>query len=336
MRRGFCALVMAGLVASTTASAQRPRLPFPIRGMTTDPTPAEREYTAGEVLLRGGDVAGAEARFEAARRLDPRDARPVFYLGEVARTRSQWAAAEARYAEAVGMDATLVEAMVQRAVALRELGRPRDAVTSLRQALQRAPLLGEAQLDLGFCLEELGDIPGATAAFRAAAARLHSDARAPLSLGLLLADPSRVADPTARVEAVGMLREAMRRAPSDASVHGLAGPALRRLGEARLAVEALQRAVRTAPTPALRVELAQALWANRDLDGGVAQATQAVRDAPQDFTYRYVLALMLAERGDLAGAEAGLRAVAAGATDPALHDRAAAALARVTEMRRRH
>ncbi len=88
MRRGFCALVMAGLVASTTASAQRPRLPFPIRGMTTDPTPAEREYTAGEVLLRGGDVAGAEARFEAARRLDPRDARPVFYLGEVARTRS--------------------------------------------------------------------------------------------------------------------------------------------------------------------------------------------------------------------------------------------------------
>jgi len=36
--------------------------------MATDPTPAEREYTAGEVLLRGGDVSGAEARFEAARR----------------------------------------------------------------------------------------------------------------------------------------------------------------------------------------------------------------------------------------------------------------------------
>ena len=79
------AVVLAAMLGATEAMAQRPRLPFPIRGASAEPTPAEREYTAGEVLLRAGDLPGAEARFVAARGLDPRDARPVFYLGEVAR-----------------------------------------------------------------------------------------------------------------------------------------------------------------------------------------------------------------------------------------------------------
>jgi|GEM_PF-1327711 len=322
------ALVAAVAIAlgAATAGAQRPRLPFPMRGASADPTPAEREYTAGEALLRGGDVTGAEARFVAAQGLDPRDARPVFYRGEVARARAQWLAAEARYGEAIALDATMVEAMVQRAVALRELGRQREAVGWLRRALQRAPMLGEAQLDLGLCLEDLGDVPGAIAALRSASARLHSDARAPLSLGLLLAGPAGGASGAERTEAVGVLREAMRRAPSDAAVLGLAGPALRRLGEARLAVDALRRATQLTPTAALRVELAQALWAAGDRPGAVQQATAATRQSPDDLSARYALGLMLAEQEDLAGARAALQAVSSGASDASLRDRAGAAL----------
>ena len=92
-RAAWVAAVAIALGAAT-AGAQRPRLPFPMRGASADPTPAEREYTAGEVLLRGGDVTGAEARFVAAQGLDPRDARPVFYLGEVARARAETVRAE--------------------------------------------------------------------------------------------------------------------------------------------------------------------------------------------------------------------------------------------------
>jgi len=323
------AVVLAAMLGATEAVAQRPRLPFPMRGASAEPTAAEREYTAGEVLLRAGDLPGAEARFVTARGLDPRDARPVFYLGEVARARSQWPVAEARYGEALGLDATMVEAMVQRAVALRELGRPQDAVPWLRRALQRVPMLGEAQLDLGLCLEDLGDVPGAIVAFRAASARLHSDARAPLSLGLLLGDPARGPSPAERTEAVGVLREAMRRAPSDAAVLGLAGPALRRLGEGRLAVAALQRAVGLTPTAALRIEFAQALWAAGDRGRALQEATLASRQAPGDLSARYVLALMLAEQGDRAASATALRAVIDGAADPALRERATAALRRV-------
>jgi Flp pilus assembly protein TadD len=221
----------------------------------------------------------------------------------------------------------MVEAMVQRAVALRELGRADEAVTWLRRALQRAPALGEAQLDLGLCLEDLGDVPGAIVAFRAASGRLHADARAPLSLGLLLADPARSGAPDARAEAVGALREAVRRAPADAAVLGLAGPALRRLGEARLAVAALDRAMRVAPTATLRTELAQARWAAGDREAAVRDATAATRASPGNLGASYVLGLMLAESGDLAGARAALEPVAAGATEAGLRERARAALA---------
>jgi tetratricopeptide (TPR) repeat protein len=186
-----------------------------------------------------------------------------------------------------------------------------------------------AQLDLGLCLEDLGDVPGAIVAFRAASARLHSDARAPLSLGLLLADAARGPSPAERTEAIRVLREAMRRAPSDAAVLGLAGPALRRLGEWRLAVDALQRAVGLTPTAALRIELAQALWAAGDRGRALQEATLASRQAPGDLSARYVLALMLAEQGDRAAAATALRAVIEGAADPALRERATAALRRV-------
>jgi cytochrome c-type biogenesis protein CcmH/NrfG len=126
-----------------------------------------------------------------------------------------------------------------------------------------------------------------------------------------------------------VLREAIRRAPSDAAVLGLAGPALRRLGEARLAVDALQRAVQRTPTAALRIELAQALWAAGDRSRAVQEATLASRQTPGDLSARYVLALMLAEQGDVPAAATALRAVIAGTSDPSLRERATAALRRV-------
>ena len=55
------AVVLAAMLGATEAMAQRPRLPFPMRGASAEPTAAEREYTAGEVLLRAGDLSGAEA-----------------------------------------------------------------------------------------------------------------------------------------------------------------------------------------------------------------------------------------------------------------------------------
>ena len=125
----------------------------------------------------------------------------------------------------------------------------------------------------------------------------------------------------------------MRRAPSDAAVLSLAGPALRRLGEARLAVDALRRAVQLTPTTSLRVELAQSMWAAGDRPGALQQAREASQQAAGDQSARYVLALMLAEQGDIAAATAALRAVIAGAPDASLRERANVALRRVATPR---
>jgi thioredoxin-like negative regulator of GroEL len=61
----------------------------------------------------------------------------------------------------------------------------------------------------------------------------------------------------------------------------------------------------------------------------VQEATLASRQTPGDLSARYVLALMLAEQGDVPAATTALRAVIAGTSDPSLRERATAALRRV-------
>lgn len=299
------------LALAPTASAQAPRLPIPIRGLGAEPTPAEREFSAGDALLQRGDLAGAQARFEAARRLDPRDARPVFYLGEVAFRQSRYADAEAHFRAAIALRGTMAEAHAELGATLRELGRLTDAVSALRTAIRLAPTLGEAQLTLAMCLEDQGEIDAALTAYRAAARALRDVPTAPLNLGILLASRAPAAGSPEHAEALQALREAVRRGDREAPVLAAAGPTLRRLGDAAGAVRALDRArtLSANPPPAVLAELAQAHYAAGQPVLAEARIRDAIGAAPTDASLHYVHGLLRAAAQDRAGAISAFREV---------------------------
>lgn len=326
----FLAVTLLG----ASALAQPPRLPIPIRGMTAEPTAAEREFSAGDALLQRGEFTAARARFEAARRLDPRDPRPVFYLGEVAFREARYAEAEPLFREAVRLRATMAEAHAELGATLRELGRRDDAVASLRAAVRLSPGLGEAHLTLGLCLEDAGDVDGALTAYRAAARALRDEPAPHVSLGLLLASRNPAAGSAEHTEALRALREGARRADRDAASLAAVGPALRRLGDGPGAVRALQRAhaLTTSPSASLLAELAQAHYAAGQGPLALRRIDEAVRAAPRDPSVHYVRALLRGAAGDTAGAVASLRDVLRNAPPAEL---AARARARLTAMGQR-
>ncbi len=308
------AVVLLALALPITARAQPGRLPINLPGRfggAAAPTPAEREFSAGEGLLRQGDAAGARARFEAARRLDPRDARPVFYLGEVSRQGERWSEAEALFREAIRLRSTMAEAHASLGAVLREAGRLPDAVAALSQAVRLSPALGEAHYNLGLCFEDQGDLARAIGEYRRATQQLASDPMPALNLGLALA-----AQPAAtlaqRTEALNALREAVRRGASNRDVLSAAGPAFRLLGEARTAAATLERArAMGEPTATLLGELAQALWVAGDRAVAEQRMGEAIGLAPREASLRYLHALMLADAGQRARAVEELRQAAA-------------------------
>lgn len=293
-------LILALVALPLTSLAQPGRFPIPMPGRLgggAAPTAAEREFSAGEALLRQGDTAGATARFEAARRLDARDPRPPYYLGEVSRRAERWTEAEALFREAVRLRATMAEAHASLGAVLREEGRLPDAIASLEAALRLSSTLGEAHYNLGLCLEDQGDLPRAINEYRRAMQQLASDPMPALNLALALASqPS--PSPAQRSQALDALREAVRRGSTQRDVLAAAGPAFRQLGEARTAAETLERArAMGAPTAAILGELAQALWVTGDRATAERRMGEAITAAPRDATLRYLYGLMLADAG---------------------------------------
>lgn len=307
-----CALATVALSASASAQMGRMPIPFPGRpGGNAAPTAAEREFSAGEVMLRAGDADGARARFEAARRLDARDPRPVFYLGEVARQRAQWAEAEGLFREAIRLRPAMAEAHAELGAALREQGRLPDAVASLEQAVRLSPTLGEAHQTLALCLDDQGDATRAAQEYRRAMQLLADDPMPALNLGILLANRAPPAASPERAEAVRVLREAVRRGRAQRDVLAAAGPGLRQVGEARDAATALERA-RTlgAPTSTILGELAQALWVVGDRAVAEQRMAEAIALSPREATLRYVHGLMLADANQREQSLAELRQAA--------------------------
>ncbi len=313
-------ILVALLSLPSAAIAQPGRFPIPIPGRlggAAAPTPAEREFTAGETLLRQGDSAGARTRFEAARRLDPRDARPPYYLGEVSRQAERWAEAEGFFREAIRLRATMAEAHASLGAVLREEQRLADAVVELEQAVRLSPTLGEAHYNLGLCLEDRGELPRAINEYRRAMQQLASDPMPALALSIALASqPSPT--PAQRAQALDALREAVRRGNTSRDVLIAAGPVFRQLGEARAAAETLERArAMGAPSASLLGELAQALWVSGDRVMADRRMTEAIAASPREATLHYLHGLMLADAGQRPRAiEAFRQAASLGAGTP--------------------
>jgi Flp pilus assembly protein TadD len=232
------------------------------------------------------------------------------------------------FREALRLQPTLSEARAELGATLRELHRCPEAVPELEAALRASASLGEAHTTLGQCAEDRGDTPRALAEYRAAQRSLPDDPLPSLYLGLLLAAGDPPAGAPLRNEALQALRGAVRRGDRDASVLALAGPCLRRLGDARGAVLALERArsLQRPPTAAVLGELAQAHAAAGQLPMARSRIDDALRVAPSEPNLHYLSGLIRAASGDVPGATAAFREVLRLAPQDPLAGRARARL----------
>jgi tetratricopeptide (TPR) repeat protein len=296
------------------------RIPIPLPGQQNRaPTAFELAIGRGDQALRNSNYDEAERQFNEANRLDARDARPAFYLGEIARRREQWPVAERLFREAIRRNARMAEAHASLGAVLREQGRNPDAIASLEAAIRLDGQLGEAHYGLALALEDAGQRDRAVTEYRSAVRLSPRDPLPALNLGILLANehPARGTQP--RSEALSMLQAAVRNGSDNVAVLSSAGPAFRVLGEFVSAVDALERARArsTPPTATVLAELAQALWAANQRPMALTRIGEAVGRSPSSAELHYVRALMQAESGDRAGAQASLRlAIQHGGTTP--------------------
>lgn len=314
------ALVLSALSLSPLAARAQMRIPITLPGQRApQATPFDLAIARGDRALQEGRLEDAQAQFETAARLNAQDARPAFYLGEIARRREQWTVAEAQFRAAITRNARMAEAHASLGAVLRELDRAPDAVRAFEAALRIDPQLGEAHYGLALCLEDAGQRDRAISEYRAAIRLSPRDPMPALNLGILLASdrPARGTQP--RAEALSLLQSAMRNGADNVAVLTAVGPALRALGEHASAADALERARARSqtPSPSLLGELAQALWAAGQRPQALARIGEAVQRAPTAAELHYVRALMQAESGDRAAAQASLRlAIQHGGSSP--------------------
>lgn len=306
----WMALTSLSIAAGSTTAEAQMRIPITLPGQQNrTATPFELAIGRGDQALRNSNYDEAQRQFETANRLDARDARPPFYLGEIARRREQWPTAEQQFREAIRRNARMAEAHASLGAVLREVGRNTDAIASLETAIRLDGQLGEAHYGLALALEDAGQRDRAVSEYRAAVRLSPRDPLPALNLGILLANehPARGTQP--RAEAVSMLNAAVRNGPENVAVLSSAGPALRMIGEYVSAVDALERArARSNPaTATVLAELAQALWAANQRPMALTRIGEAVQRSANSAELHYVRALMQAESGDRAGAQASLR-----------------------------
>ena len=113
-----------------------------------DPTLARAQLGLGVLLWHKQDLAGAEAAFREAIRLDPTVANTQLCLGLVLGDKQDLAGAEAAYREAIRIDPKYALAHTVLGLVLEEMGSLEGAVTEYREALRIDPKESQALSNL--------------------------------------------------------------------------------------------------------------------------------------------------------------------------------------------
>jgi Tfp pilus assembly protein PilF len=250
----------------------------------------------GEALLTQGDAAGAKTKFEAALEADASDSRALLGLGLAYEALSDPKAAEDAYRRAAAANPKLAEAHNNLGLLLRDAGRDAEALEALRAAVEADPRLASAQANLALALEDAGQVDEAKDAYARAATLAPRDAMLRANRGLFLLSTG---------DADGALPElqaGLELGRNDRAVLVAVGNGLRRAGKPDEAVRALRTAIDVGdgkPTPALLSELGLAQHAAGDADGAIQSFEQALTLDPKYAAGHYVLAGVLAGRGQM-------------------------------------
>jgi tetratricopeptide (TPR) repeat protein len=297
------------------------------RALALAPTDAGIATNLAAILIRGGDLPGAEAALAAAAESDPGYADAWFVRGELYRARGELAAAEASYRKALAENAVVAPSLLQLALAVRDQGRRDEAKATLRRLLALEPGHLSGRFHLAVLHQLSGEVAEAAAQYLEAEARGLASAELYTNLGLALSALERPAEaercqraaiarqpsaPDLYVHLAGALRDqgrwdeardACRRAielrADCVEAHALLGAILSRLEDDAGALAAHARAASLRPdSPAVLNEHANALMDARRTEAALGIYREALRREPGngDLRFNHGLALLCAGR----------------------------------------
>jgi tetratricopeptide (TPR) repeat protein len=179
-------MALAGTYPLNQEEGSEQRLRWCQAAVAAAPSNAAAHNGLGLVLRDRKDLAGAEAAFRQAIRLDPKFALAHNGLGNVLRDRKDLTGAEAAYRQAIRLDPKNALAHTNLGKVLRTRKDLAGAETAYREAIRLDPKFADAHAGLGNVLRDRGDLAGAEAAYREA---IRLDPRQPDALRNL--DPAK-------------------------------------------------------------------------------------------------------------------------------------------------
>lgn len=260
----------------------------------------------GELLLKLGDLTGAEAAWRQVTLLLPHYDLGYLELGSLLLQAGRPEEAITQFELVLRLKPDSVPALNSLALALTRLGRQEEAMLHYEHALKLKPESLETRLNLGTALQNLGRNAEATAQFRLALLQSPNTPEALLRLGKVCAAQGWMD------EAMTNFAKAVRLNPTDATAHFCLGGALEARRQRSEAQQQFAQAVRLDPDmSAARVCLGVELrYAGKELEA-LEQFSEAVRQAPNLLEARLNLGLALLHQQRTADAreqfEAALR-----------------------------
>ncbi|MGA2864100.1 MAG: tetratricopeptide repeat protein [Verrucomicrobiota bacterium] len=230
----------------------------------------------GELLLKAGDVSGAEACCRQVTQLLPHYFMGYLELGLVLVQAGRAQEALTQFEAGLRVEPDSVPLLNGLALALISLGKSQAALGQYERALALKPAAGETHLNLGTLLEASGRKEEARKHFRQALSHTSENPEALLRLGKTAFAQGWVD------EALTTLRRAVQLNPTDATAHCWLGVALDAKGKVDEAEGQFAEAVRLDPEQAAaRVGLGAELRRRGKEEEAIAQFAEAARLNPK-------------------------------------------------------
>ncbi len=225
----------------------------------------------GKELMRTGQLAEAEQKFNRILERAPHDPDAHFNLGTALQKLGQLDDAVASYEKALAIEPEYPEAYFNLGTAHQDLGRLDDAVASYEKALAIKPEYREAHVNLGNAFIYQGRLDDAVATFHKALAIKPDSAVTHSNLGNALKDLGRLDD------AVASYEEALAIQPDYPEALVNLGTALQELGQPDDAVASYEKALAIKPDfPEAHYNLGLALKEIRRLEDAAASLQEAL------------------------------------------------------------
>lgn len=271
------ALILACWAASACGGApQQAKTPDPPLEDAPSAPAAQKVAPASSAKVQQGIDAIQRQDFAAAKNLlleaqsaAPKDAQAAFYLGVACEGLGDLGCAEQQYRKAHELDPALVDASANLSAILVDAGKTKEALPVIEQGLKVAPKHPELLVNHAIALEAQGQREQALSAYgKAVAAR-------PDAPDLRLAYAELLMSSDQRAQALEQVREAAK--TDDPKLLAPAADLFGRLKSPADCVAALDRALKSSPTPALQVRRGVCRNAAGDTAGAKADYEAALK-----------------------------------------------------------